>query len=246
MNRFARLLRETNERLNLPQPAKSRIILEMASDLEELFDHYREQGMSEEDSVRKAEEKFQLSDEALAELVSIHESAIKRMMDRLSEQARTRWERGILIVVMLFIALMAGRSIMTGGFITDAGAFIWLLFGITFVALLIAIIKVYMLYIRKEHDTRKLHGGLPSMLLLAGASLVTGIYGFSTEVYLAMNRIVNDMDNAFAHLIDLSIGGSSLFIASLLSTLGIALAWFVLVNRVLSIEREETAYLLEP
>jgi hypothetical protein len=245
MKRFTRLLRETNERLNLPQPARSRIILEMASDLEELYDHYRSQGLSEEQAVRKSEETFQLSDEALAELESIHESAFKKIMDRLSVQARTRWERSILVVIMLFVALFAGRSAVRGGFIDDAGAFIWPLVGTAITALIVTIIKGYKLYIRKEHDIKRLRGGLPLLLLLAGASLVTGIYGFSTEVYLAMNRIVFDMDNAFTYLLDLSITGSSLFMASILSALCIALAWFVLISRVLTIETEEMVYLLE-
>jgi len=245
MRRFTGLLRETNERLNLPQPARSRIILEMASDLEELYDHYRSQGMSEEQAVSKAEETFQLSDEALAELESIHESAFKKIMDRLSVQARTRWERGILIAIMLFVALFAGRSAVTRGFIGEAGVFIWPLIGTAFAALIVTLIKAYKLYIRKEHDIRRLRGGLPLLLLLAGVSLVIAVYGFSTEVYLAMNRIIYDMDNAFAYLIDLSITGSSLFVAGILSILFIALAWFVLVSRVLTIEREEMVYFLE-
>jgi hypothetical protein len=50
MTRFSEILRSTAVRLDLPQPSKSNILLELAADLEDLFQHYREQGHDEEDS----------------------------------------------------------------------------------------------------------------------------------------------------------------------------------------------------
>ncbi len=47
MNRFAPLLKSINARLDLPQPTKSRIILEIASDLEDMYQFYQSQGPDE-------------------------------------------------------------------------------------------------------------------------------------------------------------------------------------------------------
>jgi hypothetical protein len=81
MNRFASLLREVNNRLNLPQPTKSRILLEMAGDLEDLYNFYRGQGLDENEAVQKAEEKIDASYEALAELVEIHQTSYRKLME---------------------------------------------------------------------------------------------------------------------------------------------------------------------
>ena len=47
MSRFALLLTEIDERLNLHQPAKGRILLEIAADIHDLFDYYQSCGMNE-------------------------------------------------------------------------------------------------------------------------------------------------------------------------------------------------------
>ena len=44
MKQFTPILKRINERLNLPQPTKSRIILEITCDLEDAYDFYLENG----------------------------------------------------------------------------------------------------------------------------------------------------------------------------------------------------------
>ena len=46
MTDFTAALRRIDSRLHLPQPARSRVILELAGDLEELYRHYRATGLS--------------------------------------------------------------------------------------------------------------------------------------------------------------------------------------------------------
>ncbi|MFC1572361.1 hypothetical protein ACFL6M_02070 [Candidatus Eisenbacteria bacterium] len=89
MSMFREILRQTNERLRLPQPAKSRIILEMAADLDELFLFYRKQGLGEDDAMRASVDKLGVSDETLVQLTHIHESPLQRLLDGLSSQARS-------------------------------------------------------------------------------------------------------------------------------------------------------------
>jgi biopolymer transport protein ExbB/TolQ len=52
MRRFTEILRGAAERLDLPQPTKSNVLLELAADLEDLFLHYRSQGQDEEEAIR--------------------------------------------------------------------------------------------------------------------------------------------------------------------------------------------------
>ena len=48
MSRFAGVLKRVSDGLDLPQPTRSRILLEMAGDLQDLYEHHLGQGMDEE------------------------------------------------------------------------------------------------------------------------------------------------------------------------------------------------------
>ena len=82
MNRFATVLQRMSCRLTVSQPLKSRILLEMAGDLEELYTHYRSQGLGEQDAVRKAEEKIEAGDETIKLLTYMNDTSVKRFMRR--------------------------------------------------------------------------------------------------------------------------------------------------------------------
>lgn len=148
MNRFSEILRQTSERLDLPQPEKSRILLEIASDLEDLYGLYRGQGLEEREAVRRAEEKLAVSDEALAELARIHESPFRRFLGRISEQAQTRWERVLLTALVVFIALFAGRELLSTELYHRASRFVWPVLGSAFAAALAAAILWFVLNAR--------------------------------------------------------------------------------------------------
>ena len=47
MNRFANVLRQARDRLQVPEPSRTRILLEMASDLEDSYQFYLSQGLDE-------------------------------------------------------------------------------------------------------------------------------------------------------------------------------------------------------
>ena len=75
MSRFAEVLTRISAGLDLPQATRSRILLEMAGDLEDLYQHHRSQGLDEAQATRRAEEAFVASDEALKHLAHIHEAS---------------------------------------------------------------------------------------------------------------------------------------------------------------------------
>jgi hypothetical protein len=100
MSRFTDLLRRTNDRLDLPQPVKSRILLKIASDLDDMYRHFIGQGIAGNEAVRRVEEKFELSDNALRELVQVHESPFRKFLSRFSESFTTT----IFGLIMLLIS----------------------------------------------------------------------------------------------------------------------------------------------
>ena len=90
MSRFNTFLHRTEERLALPKATRSLILVEVAADLDDLFQYYLQQGLSEEEAAARAEEKVDMSDEALAELVRIHSDA-RGWTDRMVRVGRNRW-----------------------------------------------------------------------------------------------------------------------------------------------------------
>lgn len=124
MSRFSGRLRELSEKLDLPQPDKSHILLEIASDLDDMYRFYREKGLGEEEAVKRAGEKLDLSDEALRELVEIHESGMRKLLGRISEQARSRWERVLLAMAVILIAAYSGRQLLSAQLYARASRFV--------------------------------------------------------------------------------------------------------------------------
>ncbi len=245
MKRFARHLKRIDERLDLPQPERSRIILEIASDMEEMFRFYVARGLDEEEAARKSGEMFDLSDEALSQLVDIHISPFNRFFDKLSQQARTRWEKTMLAAVVLIIAALSGREGLSSGFIRQAGAFVWPVIGISFLACVMALVFLYRLYLRKARDAKGLRSGLTPFLMLGGASLVTGFFGLAVELYRAARAVTGVGDGALGLGIRWALTCSAMMMTSLLAAIGCGLIWFVLAGRVRSIEMAEAEWLLE-
>ena len=169
MSQFTEILRSINDRLDMPQPARSRVLLEIAADLRDTYDYYREQGLSQEEA--------DLSDEVLADLTRLHTSAWRRFMDRFSEQAQTRLERALVILTLVFIAAIAGRLVVSVDVFSTARPWIWAALVLTVSAVSYACQKLFLAYVKQDHDPRRLRAGLPSLLVAAGADLLIGAYG---------------------------------------------------------------------
>lgn len=56
MERFAPALRRVARELDLPRAVRSPLLLEMASDLDPVFEHHRSRGVGEAEAARRAEE----------------------------------------------------------------------------------------------------------------------------------------------------------------------------------------------
>ncbi len=244
MTNFADVLGPLSARLPLPQPARSRVLLEVAADLEAAYEHYRAEGCSEEEARRRAAEAFDLSDTALAELVALHTSFARRMLDRLSSQARTRWERSLLLIVAGFLTYLGVELAVRGGIITDAGSFVWPVLICGAAGLLLGIAKLYQVYVKQDHEVRRARRGLDAIAVLAGAQLLLGFFGAWFELYLAAARISRSVDYALVHLFNWLLGSAALLSVSLTGALLTAMLWFAVASRVAGIEDAEAELLL--
>lgn len=245
MSRFAGILREINGKLDLPQPDKSHILLEIASDLEDIYRFYLDKGLSEEEAVRRAEEKLDLSDEALRELVDVHESGMRKLLGRISEQARTRWERILLAMAVIIIAAYSGRQILSAQLYTQASRFVWPILLLALAALVITIWQVYKLYIKKDHDIRTLGAGLPWLLGVGAASLLSGLLGMMYEFHRSALMAAGEVERSLIFIVQCALRCSAMMMVGLVTSISIGTAWFVLMNKVRRIEIAEAAWLIE-
>ncbi len=245
MNRFRDVLRQASDALALPQPVKSRVLLEIAADLEDAFESYRAQGIGEEEAQRRASERFQISAEVLTKLVAIHRTPWQRFLDRLSLTEQARWERFGLLLLVLFLCLVVGGQLATTAIFRDAGSFLWPVVGAAFVGLYLTLRKAYLLYIKKDHRLRDLRRGLDGLAGLAFVMLALGVWGALEGLRQTALFAASSSANDWFLLLGWLIHSSALLALSLLGAVLTLVAWFTLVRKVVSIERAELAFRLE-
>jgi hypothetical protein len=259
MNRFKTLLIQINQNLELPQPTKSRIILEIAADLDDAYQVYRDQGMSEAEAIESAKMKFDLDEQSLDELIHLHQSSFRRWFDHLSTTAQTWWERLILICLLAFVIISGGITTMRIPLVEQASPFIWIIFLLVIIALVVFLQKIYQFYLKKDHQLSKVKRGLPLLLFLSGMTLASCIWGYFWKLYTFKNYghiletkmiyLLHTTDdsfpNVFHNLIDWMITSSSFVMIGMISAIFIGFMWYYLTIKVSKIEEAEAAILLE-
>ncbi|RJR30502.1 MAG: hypothetical protein C4574_02305 [Candidatus Latescibacterota bacterium] len=245
MSRFRELLREANAKLDLPQPERSRILLEIAADMEDLYALYRERGASEEEAVARAVEKFALSDEALADLVRVHRTALQRLLGGVSDQARTRWERILVAFVVCFALAASGRPLLATRLVDQANAFLWPVAAFGAAVLVLAAYHAVRLYIPRTRGGASSRGGIHWILALGTASIAAGFAGSAAELYRETLRSAAGAGAGLARFVGWALGASATLIASMLVAIVAAVIWFLFMNKVKRIEIAEASWLID-
>jgi len=150
-------------------------------------------------------------------------------------------ETGLWIVFLFTVTAVAGIGI--SGAETLAGSpFAWIIGGLAAVMSAITAGRWFTFAIIRDHRAGSLWRGLRLLIFLAGLTGVLGRFGFTSELGRAASRY------AWTPLSS-PLPPVFLFIRSLLvMSMGAACAaagavmWFILVNRALTIEDQETAF----
>ena len=232
MSRFNTFLHRTGERLALPKATRSLILVEIAADLEELFNHYVREGLSDDEAAARAEKKVDMSDEALVELVRIHSDA-RSWTDRIVRRAQPFWERiAMALIVLFFIAAACLETNMRP--LAHVTVFIWPILGILLA--LVAVFIVQMTQLSDHPSPRRLRDRLATPLFLGAASLVVGFGGAGIELYRTLMRMAAEPEHAGPLFSRAMLGSTATLGVALLVTLCGGVAWFVLAGRVARLE----------
>lgn len=245
MNRFADVLKQARSRLLVPEPSRTRILLEMASDLEDSFQYHLSQGCDETEAAHRAKEAFGTSEEALEHLARIHQSGVGGLADRVSGQAGRLWEKILLVVLLGFEVLLAIKVLSDEAFFVNVSPFVWPIAALALAAFALAVWKLYQIISRTDNDFRQLRSGLGALLFLAGSSLAVAGCGFLFHLqrFFRVNA-EHAPESLFINFAGWMIQISSMMTIGLLTAILTALVWFVLSNLVARSERAEIDDLL--
>jgi len=246
VKRFLPALRRLSAELPLPEPTRSRILLEMAGDLDALFEHYRSRGVDEDEAARRTEEKLLASPEALQHLIAVHTTPYQRLLSRAA--GRLRWgfdlllfAVGVVPMLALAVAVAVAQADTLGG-----APLLWPLLLVAAAAAAISLAKAYQLFVRRERSTARLHSGVPTLVFLGVLGPVLGGLVFLLSLHdLALGLAMGTLAGPSQAVVAARVArDGTLLLLGLLLGFATALVWFVLVNRIATIEETDGAALL--
>lgn len=239
--RFGSFLHETGQRLSLPRATRTAILVEIAADLEDLFQYYLEQGLTEEEAAARAEEKVDMSDGALAELVSVH-SSVRSWPQRIVSRPQPFWERLAMAAIVVFMFALALLGPETPMFFRSS-MFVWPVLVILVVLVVTSVVQGVRVFDREPGRPRRIDLAMP--VFLGSASVLIGFGGFAIDMYVAFRAMAAAPESWAPIFAQAFLGAVSTVVIALLVALVAAVAWFVLAGRVARMEKESAMSFLE-
>lgn len=233
MDRFGRALRRVEDRLEVGEPERSRILLELAVDLEGLYRTYRERGCSEEEALKRAEGWLVPDEGSLGELRRVHAGTPARLLDLLTEIGGSGFATAALTVLSLLVVagglggLWSGTTLRPG--LPAAG--------VVAVAAVGAVLagRRAASFLGPSGPETEPEGWLPGLLAAAAGCGVAGALGACFEVARALGSTAGDAAVAVPWAGVASAASTAAL--GLVGALALALAWFWLVVRLGVIRR---------
>jgi len=237
MSRFADVLSRARDQLELPEPARSRILLEMASDLEDSYQYFRARGADEEEALRLARETFGTSDEALAHLARIHAAGSNGVSDRFLQQVTTWWARILLVLLLGFEVVLSVKLLTTEAFFMNVSPFVWPIGFLALATIGFTVWKMWQIFSFRDEDRNRLREGLGVPLFFASASLVVALGGllFHLQRFFRLNA-KQAPESLFMNFAAWMATLSSMMVAGLLTAILAGFLWFILSRLVARIE----------
>lgn len=244
MTRFVDALRETSARLSLPQPAKARVLLELAADMEDLFEAHCRAGMTPFEAHQRVLEQLRLSDDAVAALNELHNGGARRFLRGLSVAARSGVEVGFLSGLLLFVvALVAGQAV-SDGLLAQATPLAWPAVAMALLGVGVGAWRGYTLWVAQSHHLRELRRGLRPMLALASCSVAFALVVPVLEAWsITAAAAVEPVDAAL--LTNWLTAAAATVVVSLMCALFCSMVWFGLARKVARVEQAEMSYVLQ-
>ncbi len=245
MSRFAEALAEASSRLTVPEPVRSRILLEVAADMDDLYRTYLERGHAEEEAREGVLEHFDLSQEALRELAAVHDTPLDRSLRSLSGQARAPWARTLLALLGLFVALGSGGLLLRGELLSHASPLAWALLALLAAGVGGGAWRGWSLRSAGAGTLPPGRSGTGFLLGLAALQVLLGLAGVWVELYRSGLAIRSAPGQAMLHLVGWLHLASATLVVSLSGALVLGFLWFFLETHAQRLQAAAATRLLE-
>lgn len=240
MSAFDHVLRRAEAELGVPEPRRSRILLEMASDLEDLYGTYRERGLGEEEARERAVRLLGASPEVLAELRREHGSRMAGLLDRLAGGRAHRLESALLALATGVAVAGGAYGVAASGVVADPSPWTWLVLVLAGLGAWTVAGRILALYVRSERLGPRPVEELRAVLGLAAACL-TGS-GLGALVALASLADAIEHGSVAPALLWWRLSGAAGLLAlGLVLALLLAGGWLLLRKRARAVEEARAA-----
>jgi len=244
MTRFNQTLRDAQARLTVPEPARSRIMLELRADMEDLYQEYVGRGMQEDEAETAVAETFDLTDDVLRDLVQVHDTPLERSLESLSLHVQSPWSRLLMTGLALSVIVGSGTFLIRPEVYRVASPVVWAMLPLLVAGVWIAGGHAFRLFKAGRSWSPGLRTGLSRLLGLAVTVLVIAAGGLWIELYLSALRIREMPRETMIHFIGWLYTSSSTLVVFLSGALILAFLWFFLEARTRKLERLASSELL--
>jgi hypothetical protein len=232
-------LREVVDRLELPQPVRARVILELASDLADFESELMASGLSAEEARARAARMLIPSPDALSELQDLHRPLYARLVDRFADPARHGLERVALVAASVgLFGLALSRLVGTG--LLDAPAPLTVaVLAVGFLVAALSVWKGFALYVARRHELKTLESGLWLLPIAAAAAVALAGVGLALDLYAVAGQLEADLSGQAAVLVGWLQRDMGLLSTGLLTALAALGMWLLLSAGVAGVRQAE-------
>lgn len=235
----ARVVEVARGALDVPYPAKARILEELASDAEALYGHYRRAGWGRAASLREVEARLGVSVNAAEELAELHRPIYDRLISRYARGRQARLESALLLLTVLVALGSYGGAMLRLRLLESGSILPWVVLVSGAGAWVMAFVKVFHVVIRGDARLARLRSGLGWILALAGISAAAAVTSGFVEMYQAAELAVASPGRAMEVIVPWLRQSADLLVAVLATAIGVGIVWFLLETRVSALERTE-------
>ena len=187
--RFESYLAEVERRLTVPYPERRDLVLELGEHLESLYEEYLSGGMAPERARAKAIATLDLDGEFRSSIDLVHRTLVARVLDLLPRRLAMSLEAaGIGLIGAVMVSVVAREALMID-FILNGGIFMIPINLAGIAIVVIAIERIYSLFIKRDHGEGNLSRRLTSLKFLGLGCTLIGLLGTLMGLYQAFTVV---------------------------------------------------------